>query len=657
MRPDPAAAAALRSVDGPSAAPSSDAPVRANPLRWADMHLAQRLSLLLTAVLAFALPVGYLIVRAVVMPAFERIEMADVQSNRVRADAAIARELDQLSGTTGDWAAWDDTYRFVQGHDVAAYVESNLSYESLAMFDADVVLFYGGAGRIAWGATLDHASGEVAALDASPLDARTDALLRKLSAPVDVIEGLVATDLGVALLSARPVSTSQWHGPVAGTFVVGRLLNAERIAGLRQRTAVDLRFWAPAEIRGPDTDRLLSGAAEIATRRTRATHSEFQLLRDVAAEPVLVREIATPRSVTVLGDTTLRSTLIWLALLALLVIGVVWIALRLFVVDPLAGLTRHVRAIQDSGDFGERLGLARRDEIGVLARGFDTLLDELEAARARALEQSYKAGRAEVAAGVLHNVRNTMTPLVNALDATARTAENIVDPHWSQAIDELNREPLEPARRSRLLEYLQLSASNTAEGAAAIRSRLALATEQAREVEQILVEQERYTETEPPAERLDLGSVVRKALRGVLPLSTARRPAIEIDESVNRFEVHGHGVTVVQVIGNLLLNAHEAILRAGRSDGRIRVCARAEQSGHVALTITDNGEGIDAARIEQIFVRGVTSKRGGRGGVGLHWCANAIDQLGGSIRAASDGPGRGACLTLLLPAAQQEDPS
>ena len=52
---------------------------------------------------------------------------------------------------------------------------------------------------------------------------------------------------------------------------------------------------------------------------------------------------------------------------------------------------------------------------------------------------------------------------------------------------------------------------------------------------------------------------------------------------------------------------------------------------------------------EAIFRRGVSTRNRATGGLGLHWCANAVKVMGGSIRAESDGPGLGATIILELP--------
>jgi signal transduction histidine kinase len=64
--------------------------------------------------------------------------------------------------------------------------------------------------------------------------------------------------------------------------------------------------------------------------------------------------------------------------------------------------------------------------------------------------------------------------------------------------------------------------------------------------------------------------------------------------------------------------------------------------------VIDNGEGIAAENLTRIFAHGFTTKKDGHG-FGLHSCVLAAREMGGSLLAASDGPGRGAAFTLVLP--------
>jgi sensor histidine kinase regulating citrate/malate metabolism len=63
----------------------------------------------------------------------------------------------------------------------------------------------------------------------------------------------------------------------------------------------------------------------------------------------------------------------------------------------------------------------------------------------------------------------------------------------------------------------------------------------------------------------------------------------------------------------------------------------------------DDGIGIPPQHASRIFEKGFSTKsRETNFGIGLHWCANALNALGGSIRAESDGLA-GATLQVVVP--------
>jgi signal transduction histidine kinase len=99
---------------------------------------------------------------------------------------------------------------------------------------------------------------------------------------------------------------------------------------------------------------------------------------------------------------------------------------------------------------------------------------------------------------------------------------------------------------------------------------------------------------------------------------------------------------------NLIANA----IKYRRQDERPHVTISAtEADGHVELRVCDNGIGLseaDAAKIFGLFQRARPGPPGV--GLGLAICRRVLERRGGSLAAASDGPGRGSQFTLRLPA-------
>ncbi|MGB8693344.1 MAG: ATP-binding protein, partial [Steroidobacteraceae bacterium] len=70
--------------------------------------------------------------------------------------------------------------------------------------------------------------------------------------------------------------------------------------------------------------------------------------------------------------------------------------------------------------------------------------------------------------------------------------------------------------------------------------------------------------------------------------------------------------------------------------------------GMVHIAVSDNGVGISPENLTRIFSHGFTTKQEGHG-FGLHSGALAAREMGGALRASSQGPGLGATFTLELP--------
>jgi len=106
-----------------------------------------------------------------------------------------------------------------------------------------------------------------------------------------------------------------------------------------------------------------------------------------------------------------------------------------------------------------------------------------------------------------------------------------------------------------------------------------------------------------------------------------------------------------QVLSNLLDNA----LRHTPPGGHVRVAASRAGSSTVAITVSDDGEGIPPDQLGSIFERfhrvdqARASADGSGSGLGLTIARAIIADHGGTLTAASPGPGEGATFTLTLP--------
>ncbi|HEY7374983.1 MAG TPA: PAS domain S-box protein [Polyangia bacterium] len=150
--------------------------------------------------------------------------------------------------------------------------------------------------------------------------------------------------------------------------------------------------------------------------------------------------------------------------------------------------------------------------------------------------------------------------------------------------------------------------------------------------------------------RLELATVVAKAVEATAPLLEERRHQLRLSVDAEGLAVEADEVRLTQVISNLLTNA----ARYTAPGGRVEVTARRD-GDEVVLAVRDNGTGIDPTLLPQMFDMFVQGPRGAdrsQGGLGLGLSlARSLTELhGGTIAAHSEGPGRGSTFTVRLPA-------
>ncbi|MGQ0546470.1 MAG: response regulator [Betaproteobacteria bacterium] len=249
------------------------------------------------------------------------------------------------------------------------------------------------------------------------------------------------------------------------------------------------------------------------------------------------------------------------------------------------------------------------------ARLFGNLQREIARSRqAEAELQDANRRKDEFLAMLSHELRNPLAPIRNAVEVIRRLAP--AEPRLTMARDVVDRQVTLLAR---LVDEL-LDVSRISEGKIALKK-----------------------------ESLDLARVVANGVDTARPLIDAKRQKLSVDLPAGPVWVSGDAERLAQVIANLLNNAAKYTQEGGRIE-----LAAAASAGEAAVTVRDNGQGIDPKllpRVFDLFVQGERSLDRAQGGlgIGLTLVRRLAELHQGRVEAASDGPGRGATFRLFLP--------
>jgi signal transduction histidine kinase/CheY-like chemotaxis protein len=151
--------------------------------------------------------------------------------------------------------------------------------------------------------------------------------------------------------------------------------------------------------------------------------------------------------------------------------------------------------------------------------------------------------------------------------------------------------------------------------------------------------------------RTDLAGLVRATVGDRRRLFEAAGRDMTLEAPAEPVLIRGDADRLAQVLDNLLDNAHKFTDRGGRITVRL---TRDLDEGRAVLTIADSGVGIAPDLLPTVFQRyrqaQVDPERENGGlGLGLALVKGLVELHGGTVSAASDGPGAGSTFTVALP--------
>ena len=280
---------------------------------------------------------------------------------------------------------------------------------------------------------------------------------------------------------------------------------------------------------------------------------------------------------------------------------------------------------------------------------------ELEEAQANLIQQAHEAGMAEMAVGILHNIGNAITPAkIGTTLLIKQLSQSAVRRHLPTAMEQIRETLTEcgsiaDSEKERLLGVIGLLPESLEEECNRFSKELGRVAKKHDHIEAIIGLQMRYANLIGHAEEVDISRLADDALRILQEALTKRSiivvkdlgevPLVEIEES-----------KLIQIFINLIKNAYEAMESLPADKRQLAVSTGLVEGapGMVFLSVRDQGIGFTEDDKGKLFRFGYSSKQRGSG-FGLHSCANYLIANRGSITAHSDGPGKGAEFTVILP--------
>jgi signal transduction histidine kinase len=304
----------------------------------------------------------------------------------------------------------------------------------------------------------------------------------------------------------------------------------------------------------------------------------------------------------------------------------------------------------------KNLNATLEERVDVRTRELSTSLETLKNTQRQLADASRRAGKAEVATTVLHNVGNVL----NSVNVSCNLVGDKIRQSRVAGIGKLadllrtNQAQLGPfftesAQGRKFIEYLTALGEAFTAQRTSVLAELEGMQKNVDHIKTIVSHQQTLAKHVVGAlEPFVISELIEEAFHFNSP-SFDRHAVSFVREFGELPPIKADRHKLLQIVMNLLSNARHALKDLDPEATR-RITIRIKPAGEqrFQLEVEDTGCGIPVQNLERIFNYGFTTKKDGHG-FGLHSSSCVAAEMGGSLCVHSDGPGQGARFTLELP--------
>ena len=476
-------------------------------------------------------------------------------------------------------------------------------------------------------------------------------------------KAIVSNGESLLFTMSAPITSSPAGKTVEGTVIAGQYITEQNLEALRDQLQLNFEWdFLNAESLVGQNQEIVNRINHSDTFDLVPLGDEYlqvsTVLYDYQKKPALLLKIFQDRSISKQSMRTMIKALYTKIAAGVLAVFVLTWLLQGLVIKPIIKLIKHIVKV---GRFNERkdaLAMTRKDEIGALANEFNLMCQRLQNAQVKLMEKSYLSGVTEMSSGILHNVRNALSPITTRIERIKGQFKSIPLDNLEQAQVELQNGHLSTERRRDLMRFVDLTFQDVLNNLKDLVTGLDELANQVFEIEDMLNLQRTFSREDRHVEFVTPSELLNRALE-MVPEKHRQHCRITIDSKIKKLSaIPVEPTTFVQILQNLIINAAESLEKQQPLYRKINIQAQEDMVDEQPMLhwqIRDNGSGIPKDKLQKIFERGASSKNKGLTGIGLHWCANTVTAMKGRIWAESHGTNKGATFHVLIPMAPETE--
>lgn len=299
-------------------------------------------------------------------------------------------EISHLNLISTDWAVWDDTYAFVQDRN-QDYIDSNFPEDLLDDMKLNRIEIFDRSGKSVY--SRDNADLDISPLMQDSMRLKKEFLFLDPDAQNEKKSGVVPFGNKAALVSISPILQGDRKGPSVGVIIMIRIIDEDIIENIKKSTnALVSLLEAEASPLYKDNEDNAFFTEIIDDKNLLA----YGYLKGLDGQVTMLIRAALKREFAIHSEAMIITLFIFASILGVISLIASLYLMRRGVSQPLSTLVEHISKIRNNEDYTKCDLDKRADEIGMMAKEFNLLLEKLN----RTNEALLKVARIDALTGL-----------------------------------------------------------------------------------------------------------------------------------------------------------------------------------------------------------------------------------------------------------------
>ncbi|NPV89652.1 MAG: PAS domain S-box protein [Firmicutes bacterium] len=356
------------------------------------MTLYRKMIWIIGIAFACAILVMYLVSRTIMLNGFDVMEREGAYKDINRALSTLDYNLADLNRTVGDWAAWDDTYSFIEMRDYE-YIKGNLPDQTFVELKIDLIVYINQANEIVYIRGYDYRNAKDAPVSQGfNKHITAGSPLIKHDSDGNGVTGIIELPEGPMLVASRPILNSERQGLARGTLIMGRYLDAHVVEDIAKTTNLSFQINSLQDLGQLKDELITADDLKLIKPVDKNYLVGYSLLKDIYGKPILALRATFPREIYQQGLFMIKYQVILLTTIGFIFGLLMLLLIVKIVLSRLADLSSEVETIGRKGDFSARVLVKGEDELSTLADSVNGMLEALDVSKEeiRRSEEKYR---------------------------------------------------------------------------------------------------------------------------------------------------------------------------------------------------------------------------------------------------------------------------